>query len=255
MVSEARPAVDVVLSPFGGDAIALLDAAIRAEEAGLDGAWTFDHVSSLASIGAPGAGASRDPFTVLGAIAARTTRVRLGTLVANLHNRLPEQLALAIDTLASLAPGRVVCGVGSGAGVGSPFAREDEALGRVPEPAAVRRALLTDYVRSLDETWAGRGVPGVVSGLRPPIVVGAGAATTLRLAALDPLVDGVNVVTGLSPDLADTVDLVRDIAADRAFEVSVFLDAGGVRLEDLPDHAGSLPVPAGVDRLTFHVRP
>ncbi|ROR96439.1 luciferase-like monooxygenase [Salana multivorans] len=249
------PRLDVVLSPFGGDATALLDAAIRAEDAGLDGVWTFDHVSSLASIGAPGSGASRDPFAVLGAVAARTTRVRLGTLVANLHNRLPEQLALAIDTLASLAPARVVCGVGSGAGVGSPFAREDEALGRVPEPAAVRRAMLADYVRRLDETWAGRGVPGVVSGPRPPIVVGAGSATTLRLAALDPLVDGVNVVTGLTPDLSDTVGLVRGLVAERPFEVSVFLDAGGVRLEDLRDHAGSLPVPAGVDRLTFLVRP
>ena len=57
---------DLVLSPFGGDARALLEAAIRAEDEGYDGVWVFDHVSSLASLGAPGVGASRDPFAVLG---------------------------------------------------------------------------------------------------------------------------------------------------------------------------------------------
>lgn len=268
------PAVDVVLSPFGGDAGALVEAAVRAEAVGLDGVWTFDHVSSLASLTAPGAGASRDPFAVLGAIAARTSRVRIGTLVANIHNRRPEQLALGIDTLGSLAgsaagAGRVVCGVGAGAGPGSPFAREDAALGRVPEPAEVRRAALGRYVAALDSLWAGRGVPGVVAGPRVPIVVGAGSLATLRMAARDPRVDGVNIVTGLSVDLPEKVAVVLESVEERGrgsgsgfgfesglgFEVSVFVDGGRIAVEDVSAFVGELVVPGGVDRVTVLVRP
>lgn len=255
-------AIDVVLSPFGGDAARLLTLAQRAEDLGYDGVWTFDHISSLAALTHPGLGASRDPFTLLGAIAARTERVRLGVLVANMNNRHPAQLALAVDTLTSLAPARTVCGIGSGAGPGGPFAREDAALGRLPRPAAERRALLAEHLGALRAIWEGRdatgsvathGLTGVVSQPAPPIVVGAGARATLQLAA--ELADGVNIVTGLGPRLADQVALVREVSAGRPFEVSVFVtDDGGAHLRPPAD----LPwedVPAGVDRLTVLLRP
>lgn len=257
---------DLVLSPFGGDARALLDAAIRAEDEGFDGVWVFDHVSSLASLSAPGVGASRDPFAVLGAIAARTTRLRIGTLVANIHNRHPAQLALALDTLTSLAPGRVVAGIGAGAGPGSPFAREDVALGRTPEPAARRRALLAEHVAALHAFWRGEdavgsvathGLTGIVTGPRPPIVVGAQTATTLELAAR--IADGANITGATGSVLAERVAHVREVASQRpdggaGFELSVFVArspseveaAGGIEALEIPD---------GVDRLTFLVRP
>lgn len=253
---------DLVLSPFGGDARAILAAAERAEEQGFDGVWTFDHISSLASVGAPGAGASRDPFALLGAVAVRTARIRVGVLVANIHNRHPAQLALAVDTLASLAPGRVVCGIGAGAGAGSPFAREDEALGRIPATASVRRALLAEHIAALHAIWDGRdavgsvatqGLTGVVSGPRPPIVVGGGTTATLTLGAQ--LADGVNIVGGLGPRLADQVALVREIAAARErvsahpFEVSLFV------ADRSPEAVLDGEVPAGVDRLTVLARP
>ena len=265
---------DLVLSPFGGDAAALLRAAIAAEAEGYDGVWTFDHISSLASLGAPGEGASRDPFTLLGAIAASTSRVRLGTLVANIHNRHPAQLALAFDTLADLAGvggledgdaearGRTVCGIGAGAGPGSPFAREDEALGRALAPAAQRRKLLGEHLAALRAIWEGRDAVGSVatSGLRgvvrhpaPPIIVGGSSNATLRLAAAQ--ADGVNIVTGLGPRLADQVALVRDELSvreaplARPFEVSVFV------ADRSSEAAREAEIPDGVDRLTVLVRP
>lgn len=253
---------DLVLSPFGGDAAALVRAAVRAEADGYDGVWTFDHISSLASVGAPGEGASRDPFTSLGAIAASTTRLRLGTLVANIHNRHPAQLALAFDTLADLAPGRTICGIGAGAGPGTPFAREDEALGRTPAPAAQRRVLLGEHLAALRAIWEGRDAVGSVgtSGLRgvvrhpaPPIIVGGSSNATLRLAAAQ--ADGVNIVTGLGPRLADQVALVRDELSvreaplARPFEVSVFV------ADRSSEAAREAEIPDGVDRLTVLVRP
>lgn len=217
----------------------------------------------LASPTAPGAGAARDVFTVLGAIAARTERVRLGPLVANIHNRHPAQLALALDTLADLAPGRVVCGIGAGAGPGSPFAREDEALGRTPQPAPARRALLAEHIAALRAIGRGHdatgsvathGLRGVVRHPSPPIVVGGGARRTLELAAR--VADGVNIVTGLTPGLADTVGQLREIAGERPFEVSVFVaDRQARGLDGLDLERLRAAVPPGVDRLTVLVAP
>lgn len=253
---------DLVLSPFGGDAATLVRAAVRAEADGYDGVWTFDHISSLASLGSPGEGASRDPFTLLGAIAASTSRLRLGTLVANIHNRHPAQLALAFDTLADLAPGRTICGIGAGAGPGTPFAREDEALGRTPAPAAQRRVLLGEHLAALRAIWDGRdavgsvatsGLRGVVRHAAPPIIVGGSSNATLRLAAQ--CADGVNIVTGLGPRLADQVALIRaelasrEIPLLREFEISVFV------ADRSSEAAREAEIPDGVDRLTVLVRP
>lgn len=251
---------DVVLSPFGGDSQGILSAAVAAEAAGADGVWIFDHISSLASISAPGAGASRDPFVLLGAIAAHTERVRIGVLVANIHNRHPAQLALAMDTLAGLAPGRVVCGVGAGAGPGSPFAREDEALRRIPAPASQRRKALGDYLRSLRAIWAGgdavgryatSGLRGVTVNPRPPIIVGGGAMATLGLAA--ELADGVNIVTGITPGLRGTVEelrgLRRQLNGGEAFEIGVFTT--GRTIED----AHPQEELHGIDRVTLLTEP
>lgn len=257
-------AIDAVISPFGGDARAILDAAVRAEQEGFAGVWTFDHISSLAAMTRPGEGAARDPFALLGAIAARTEHVRLGTLVANVHNRHPAQLALAMDTLASLAPGRVVCGIGAGAGPGSPFAREDAALGRLPEPAGERRRLLAEHVAALRAVWAGRdaagsvathGLRGVVTQPAPPIVVGGSAPAMLELAAR--LADGVNLVSGLGPQLP--AQLARLAAAREAaeltepFEVSVFVADRSPREARRAVENGL--VPDAVARLTVLVRP
>ena len=253
---------DLVLSPFGGDAATLVRAAVRAEADGYDGVWTLDHISSLAYLCSPGEGASRDPFTLLGAIAASTSRLRLGTLVANIHNRHPAQLALAFDTLADLAPGRTICGIGAGAGPGTPFAREDEALGRTPAPAAQRRVLLGEHLAALRAIWDGRdavgsvatsGLRGVVRHAAPPIIVGGSSNATLRLAAQ--CADGVNIVTGLGPRLADQVALVRDELSvreaplARPFEVSVFV------ADRSSEAAREAEIPDGVDRRTVLVRP
>ncbi|GMA33416.1 LLM class flavin-dependent oxidoreductase [Litorihabitans aurantiacus] len=257
---------DLVLSTFGGDARAIVEAAVRAAGEGYDGVWVFDHLSSLASPGAPGEGAARDPFVLLGAIAARTSRLRIGTLVANIHNRHPVQLALALDTLGQLAPGRVVAGIGAGAGPGSPFAREDAAVGRTVRPAARRRELLVEHVAALDAIWRGEdatgsvathGLSGVVVGPRPPVVIGGSTRATLELATR--IADGANITGASGPALAERVAQVRAAAAQRpdggaGFELSVFVPRSPAEIEATGGVA-ALELPDGVDRLTFLVRP
>jgi len=237
---------DLVLSPFGAEAGEMVAAAVAAD-AGFDGVYTYDHFSGVIA----GKGWSRDPFVALGAIAASTRALRLGVLVANMVNRLPAQLALAVNTLQALAPGRVICGVGAGAAPGSKFASEHELVGRSLAGAADRRRALVATIDELRAIWAGDGVPAVTDGApAPPIIVGGSSPATIELAAAH--ADGVNLQRVPAGAVADRVRRVRELAGDRPFEVSLF-DALDVR-----HPLGGDPAPlaaAGVDRRTLWVAP
>lgn len=236
---------DLVLSSFGASVPELVEAAVVAEASGFDGVWAFDHFSG-AMLGRPW---SRDPFVVLGAIAARTERITLGPLVANIGNRHPAQLASAVNSIQSLAPGRALCGVGSGAAAGTRFAGEIEMIGRPIGGAGERRARLVETIQCLRAIWAGEGYagnyirceppeggpPGVTDGAAsPPIIVGASGEATVQLAAA--YADGVNIRD--QEGLADLVGAAREAACGRPFEVSVFT-------EFVPSH----PLGGDVDRL------
>ncbi|MDN2567127.1 LLM class flavin-dependent oxidoreductase [Aquibium sp. A9E412] len=74
----------------------------RAEQAGMPMVWVPDETFM------------RDPYVLLGAIAATTSRIRLGVGIANPYTRHPIQIARAVATVADLAAGRVVLGIGAG---------------------------------------------------------------------------------------------------------------------------------------------
>jgi Luciferase-like monooxygenase len=87
----------------GGTAAQQLEQAILAEEAGWDGVFAWETAYGV------------DPWTLLGAIAARTTRVRLGTMLTPLPWRRPWKVASQVATLDQLSGGRAVLAVGLGA--------------------------------------------------------------------------------------------------------------------------------------------
>ncbi|MDR7274644.1 LLM class flavin-dependent oxidoreductase [Catenuloplanes atrovinosus] len=82
---------------------AWLDLARRAEEAGFDTLLTADHP-----------GVCPDPYPVLAAAAAVTSRIRLGVYVSNAGIREPMPLASAVATLDLLSGGRARFGIGAG---------------------------------------------------------------------------------------------------------------------------------------------
>jgi len=80
----------------------LLDAALRAERLGFDSVWISDHffLDLERYGGSSGPLGSLEPFTALAALAVRTERVRLGTLVACApfrHPAIVAKMATAID--------------------------------------------------------------------------------------------------------------------------------------------------------------
>lgn len=85
----------------------------EAEAAGFDSVFVMDHFYQL-----PGLGAPEEPmleaYTALGALAAATERVQLGTLVTGNTYRNPTMLAKAITTLDVISHGRAILGIGAG---------------------------------------------------------------------------------------------------------------------------------------------
>jgi alkanesulfonate monooxygenase SsuD/methylene tetrahydromethanopterin reductase-like flavin-dependent oxidoreductase (luciferase family) len=87
----------------GGTAEEQLELALLAEESGWDGVFVWEAPYGV------------DAWTLLGAIAARTTRIWLGTLLSPLPWRRPWKLASQVVTLDQLSGGRAIITVGLGA--------------------------------------------------------------------------------------------------------------------------------------------
>jgi alkanesulfonate monooxygenase SsuD/methylene tetrahydromethanopterin reductase-like flavin-dependent oxidoreductase (luciferase family) len=93
-----------------GDPRFLADLAALAEEAGWDGVFLEDYICFQGDPVAP----TCDPWVALSAIAVRTTRVRVGTLVTPLSRRRPWKLAREVLGIDQLSGGRMILGVGLG---------------------------------------------------------------------------------------------------------------------------------------------
>jgi alkanesulfonate monooxygenase SsuD/methylene tetrahydromethanopterin reductase-like flavin-dependent oxidoreductase (luciferase family) len=103
--------VGVTLPQFTSDRDAFVDGARRAEVAGLDSVWVFDHLWPLS-------GGKRRPilecWTALSYAAAATDTIGVGTLVTRSTLRRPLVVAKAAATVAHVAPDRLTVAIGSG---------------------------------------------------------------------------------------------------------------------------------------------
>ena len=167
------------------DARVAVDVARAAEERGWDGLFVWDHLAFVWD------GPAADPWVTLAAIAATTSRIRLGTAVTPVARRRPHVLAHQVATLDVLSDGRVIFAAGLG-GVASEFTK----FGESADPHE-RAALLDEGLDVLRALWSGdevnhRGphytVDGVTLSPAPvqqplPIWIGGNRAPSLRRAA------------------------------------------------------------------------
>ena len=85
----------------------------EAEAAGFDSVFVMDHFYQLPGLGTPDQ-PMLEAYTALGALAASTNSVQLGTLVTGNTYRNPTLLAKAITTLDVISQGRAILGIGTG---------------------------------------------------------------------------------------------------------------------------------------------
>src|SRR5439155_8630529 len=167
--------------------------ATTAEESGYDSVWVMDHFYQLPPLGGP-AQPMLEAYTLLGALGARTERVRLGTLVTGVTYRNPALLAKIVTTLDVITSGRAILGIGAAwhdvehQGLGFEFPPAGERLDRLEEAVQICRAMFREERPSfagrhyrIEEAW---NVPRPVQPGGPAIMIGGGGEKrTLRLVA------------------------------------------------------------------------
>jgi alkanesulfonate monooxygenase SsuD/methylene tetrahydromethanopterin reductase-like flavin-dependent oxidoreductase (luciferase family) len=126
-----------------------------------------------------------------GAVAAATSRVKVGTWVLSALHRNPGITAKVVETLDEISGGRLVFGLGSGHAGGQAKAfglPEDQVIGRFEEAVQIIVQLLRHARADFEGTFhAARDLEHRPVGPRPgriPIMIGAGGPKMLRLAAV-----------------------------------------------------------------------
>lgn len=135
-----------VTVPNIGELDALISLGVEAERAGWDGFFLWDQMAFMAGVAVP----VHDPWVTLAAVASRTSRIRIGTMVTPVARRRPWKLARETATLDHLSRGRLVLGVGLGFPPDADFAD----LGEDPD-AAVRARKLDEGLEVLARCWSG----------------------------------------------------------------------------------------------------
>jgi len=246
-LSLAGVLVDVLFDPFAARWPDVRDGAKAAEAAGFDGIWLYDHLAG----GVHGAPDVLECWTTLSALAATVTGVSLGPLVLNVANRDPATLAVMSATLQEVSGGRLLLGLGAGGGRDTPYAAEQEALGRAVPGDPARRRSVEQAIATLRAVWS--GTVGPVAGFlrpepAPPIVVGGFGPRMAELAGR--LGDGMNVPAG--PRLTQLIDVARTARAGsgRPAEPFVVTASAGASRRQLDTLAEM-----GVDRAVIYVAP
>src|SRR6478672_2722684 len=201
-----------------------VELAQAADAGGIESIWLFDHFHTIPR---PTDEITFESFTSLAALAAQTTRVRLGHIVICTAFRNPALTAKMISTMDTISGGRMDLGIGAGwnrdecqaYGYGVPETRER--LARLGDDLEVITRML-DGDKHQHATYDGRyahvrdavNVPKPIQRPRVPIMVGGnGPNVTWRLAARH--ADELNL-DGMTP--ADAKEAIP-VIAQRCAEV------------------------------------
>jgi alkanesulfonate monooxygenase SsuD/methylene tetrahydromethanopterin reductase-like flavin-dependent oxidoreductase (luciferase family) len=157
----------VFVAPFEelSEPSVVAELAARAEAAGWDGFFVWDHVAY-----SPPVKALADPWITLAAVAVATERLTIGPLVTPPARRRAHRLARETVSLERLSGGRLVLGVGLGSSRSGEF--DPGRFGEEGDPRA-RARLLDEGLARLEAYWAGEFEPRPLQQPRIPVWVAA----------------------------------------------------------------------------------
>ena len=248
----------------------LLDMTRAIEDLGFDSVWVGEHL--LYRWEDRPARGPWEAWTLLAAIAASTSRIELGPLVActSFHN--PALLAKQAVTIDELSGGRFVLGLGAGwnetefRAYGYPF---DHRIDRFEEAFTIIRSLLRDGAVDFDGRWyQARDCELLPRGPRPagpPLMIGSKGPRMLRatMAHADAwnawYNDTGNAASGVAPLRALVDDACREVGrepgdVERTAAVLVRTPGGAGRLQGDPAQGRLPPVPGEPEPLAEALR-
>jgi F420-dependent oxidoreductase-like protein len=180
-----------------------------AERLGFEGLFRSDHYFSAAGVAGRG---STDAWTLLGALAARTSRLRLGTLVSPVTFRDPALLAKAAITVDEISDGRVEIGMGAGwwaeehTQFGFPFLDVDGRWQRLEEQVEIVHGLLTEERFSYDGAHYvlrdAEFLPRPVQRPHPPLILGGSTVGPRMQRLIGRFADEFDTVGGTPEEVA-----------------------------------------------------
>jgi probable F420-dependent oxidoreductase len=175
-----------------------------------------------------------EPLTALGAIAAVTERIGLGTLVLDTALRDPVLTARSAATVHQISGGRLELGLGAGyvaanfAASGVPFARAPERVHRLEEFVGLLRRLWTDPSTTVQGRYFSVDQCPVISpGPVPPrLLIGGGGPMMLHLAGR--AADTVSVIPRQASGDWSVPDSMADATPDRLRQKTDWARQGAV---------------------------
>ena len=226
-----------------------------AEDANLEGLFRSDHYRG---IGTDDPNGSLDAWTTLAGLAARTSRIRLGTMVSPVTFRPASVLAKSVTTVDHISNGRVELGIGAGwfeaehTTYGFPFLTTRERLDELDRQLAeIERQWTT-----ADDVW-----PKPVQQPRPPIIVGGRARPrTVRAAVAH--ADEYNTVFPTVEEARERKQILDDAAREAGREplrYSIMIGCLVGRTRDevhkrLERHPNPPPIVGTVDQVVAQLR-
>lgn len=209
-----------------------------AEDLGFHGMWGFDHFQPMYG---EGPGETFEGMTTLAALAAVTSRIRLGLLVTGVTYRHPSVLAAQAMTIDHASHGRLELALGA-----AWFEKEHLELGIPYPPTSERFDLLEDTVEIVNRLFTGEVVsyegkqvslrearlgPVPVQRPRPPIWIGGtGPRRTLPIAARHA---DVWHAFGTPNSLREANSRLDELAVRAGRDPSSILRAGSLSLDDV----------------------
>jgi 5,10-methylenetetrahydromethanopterin reductase len=182
----------------------------------------------------------REAFVMLGAIAAMTRRIKLGTSIVSMFSRSPATLAMAASTLDNISLNRTIVGIGAS----TPILAEDwhgikfvHPLKRMREYVTCFRIISSGETINFDGNFFKlKNIKIMHPSQRKKIPVFLGAVNTGMIKLATEIADGIILYLSPLDELKKSVERIKSLTSSKSksFEIcSVFITAISNKYPDL----------------------